>query len=127
MDSATGIATTWNPSGPAVRIAFGDSTAFLVNVIGGIREVSLESGVATSWDPAPEEPVRCVAVWGTKVYVGGAFSLIASSVTKSPYTDNVASFQGAADQPLSYQVTAKQRDSESERLEHFRSLKRQNS
>lgn len=87
VDLATGLTCAWNPTVAEVHeLALRDSTlligGYFTFVSGQPRryaaEVSLTTGAATPWNPNANEPVRCLAVDGRTVYVGGEFTGLGS-------------------------------------------------
>ncbi len=91
LDSATGIPSSWNPSpnNSVLAIALKGNTLFLggnftgiTSAVGsGLRNrlvaVATDSSTTLSWNPNVNASVNALAVRGSNVYVGGAFTTIA--------------------------------------------------
>jgi hypothetical protein len=88
-----GRATAWNPAPTVVgspapptvaALQIVDDTAYvggLFDSIGGrlrarLASLSLTTGLADPWDPAPDAPVNTLAIVGGQLYAGGSFTRI---------------------------------------------------
>jgi hypothetical protein len=86
LDSASGVATAWNPNahGEVDALAVSGGTVYAggyFTSIGGqprnrIAALDAASGVATAWDPNADSNVDALAVSGGTVYAGGYFTSI---------------------------------------------------
>ena len=86
LDSATGLATAWNPGADFVvsALAVSGSTVYAggsFTSIGGqprfrIAALDAATGLATAWNPSAGGNVYTLAVSGSTVYAGGFFSSI---------------------------------------------------
>ncbi len=91
VDATTGSLLAWNPNvagGFADIMAIGEGSSSIYiggafTSVGGTSRTNLASvdtttGVATAWDPEPNDYVTAFATVGTSIYVGGRFSSIDS-------------------------------------------------
>ncbi|HEY3243908.1 MAG TPA: hypothetical protein VGM03_11205, partial [Phycisphaerae bacterium] len=88
LDSATGLATAWNPApnGPVSALAAAAESIYVggeFTVIGGqarnrIAALNplLDTNNATGWNPNANAPVRAIAAAGGSIYAGGDFTSI---------------------------------------------------
>jgi hypothetical protein len=88
LDGATGLATTWAPTGGNGRVltiqpaatfiyAGGQFTSLGGGTANQVARLTTDTGAAdTSWNPNPDGEVRAIATGGTAVFLGGVFAAI---------------------------------------------------
>ena len=89
LDATTGLATSWNPDreggyGGVGVLAVNGSTVYVngdFTSIGGqarnyVAALDATTGLATGWDPDPDNYVATLVVSATTVYAGGGFTSI---------------------------------------------------
>jgi trimeric autotransporter adhesin len=70
--TTAGVVTSWDPEiGGSDAIAFNGSTVY----VGG-KAVDATTGLATGWNPDPNQVVHALATSGTNVYIGGDFTSV---------------------------------------------------
>jgi hypothetical protein len=89
LDSATGIATGWNPkaSGEVITLAVNGNEVFAGGYFDSIGDlernflasIHTETGIANDWNPQPNSIVKSIVVNGSAIYVGGFFQRIGST------------------------------------------------
>jgi hypothetical protein len=114
LDATTGNATSFDPNAdnPVFALAVSGSTVYAggafsgTSSIGGadrnhLAALDATTGIATSWDPNADNDGYALAVSGSTVYAGGAFSLV-NQVPRN----NLAALDAGTGQPTSWDPNA---------------------
>jgi urease beta subunit len=109
LDTATGVATGWNPgaNNTVSALAVSGSTVYAggsFTTLGGggagtasrslIGSLDAGTGAATSWNPGANNGVSALAVSGSTVYVGGAFTTLGGGGTGTTSRSKIGAVDG---------------------------------